>query len=248
MRQYIPKKNKGYGIQIYKLCNSTGYIRHECLPTAHSTIVYSNQCYSDRSDKATRTGSQRVQQELFCFPWLVCWSNNEKNCCGTVSQMGSDRPHDIRSKKINWKGETLNWGTGVTLHQYTGWTQETLMNVHDAPTEGNLCDEHRLIHKTFFYTRSYILQPLRSSHYSHKCKDGGNCILFNFIFGRRGGGGGEGEREQHTIIPRKPYTVLSEWSNHLQNVSASICITWTSHSLLNRTPCWLNSCKVKNHK
>jgi hypothetical protein len=34
MKQYIPKKNKGYGIQIYKLCNSTGYIRHECLHTA----------------------------------------------------------------------------------------------------------------------------------------------------------------------------------------------------------------------
>ena len=41
------------------------------------------------------------------------------------------------------------------------------------------------------------------------------------------GGGREREREggQHTIILRKPYTVLSEWCNHLQNASASTRIT-----------------------
>ena len=63
----IPKKNKGYGIQIYKLCNSTGYIHHTAQ---HFTAT-----------NATVT-ELTLQGELLFFPWLVCWWNRQKTVVG----------------------------------------------------------------------------------------------------------------------------------------------------------------------
>jgi len=31
-KQYIPKKRKCFSIKMFKLCDSTGYTRHECVP------------------------------------------------------------------------------------------------------------------------------------------------------------------------------------------------------------------------
>ena len=70
-KQYLPKKSKRFGIKIFKLCDLTGYTRHESIPgegqTAHGTERYSNPRDTDRTDEEVRRTWPKIIQGQFLF-------------------------------------------------------------------------------------------------------------------------------------------------------------------------------------
>jgi hypothetical protein len=162
-RQYIPKKHKHYGIKLYKLCDSTGYTydmkvylgrddqptpRH--LRAPHATV-------RELTRKVRGRGHKLYMDNFFSSPDLFDELTKKKiNCCGTVRPRIKGMPQDLTPKNMKRGDLKVRTRDDLTTILWRDKRHTLLLtNMHNAPAEGNFCDE-----------QGYALKPLIVEEYN----------------------------------------------------------------------------------
>ena len=185
-KQYIPRKHKRYGIKLYKLCDSTGYIydmkvylgKNEQLTSQHLTAPHA--IVRELTRKVEGCGHKLYMDNFFSSPDLFDDLTKKKiNCCGTVRPCTKGMPQDLRPKNMNLKRGDLKVRTRDDLTAIL-WRDKRdilmLTNMHNAPAEGNFCDE-----------QGYALKPLIVEDYNRHMGyvDKGDRMANSYSISRR---------------------------------------------------------------
>ena len=165
-RQYIPRKDKRYGVKLYKLCDSTGYTYNiklylgedEQLTSQHLTAQHAT--VRELTKKVEGRGHKLYMDSFFSSPDLFDELTKKKiNCCGTARPSTKGMPQDLKPKNMKLKQGDLKVRTRDDLTAIF-WRDKRdvlmLTNMHDAPAEGNFCDG-----------QGYALKPLIVEEYNH---------------------------------------------------------------------------------
>jgi len=145
------KKRKRFGIQIFKLCDSTGYTcdmklylgkdrqrTAQHVTATHATMTELTRKIEGRGHKLNM-GSFFPSPEL--FDDLV---KKQIYCCGTVRPNRRGMPQDLRPKTTKLKRGDIRVRTRADLTAIL-WRDKReicmLTNIHSAPAEGNFCNE-----------------------------------------------------------------------------------------------------------
>ena len=149
-RQYIPKKHKRFGIKIYKLCDKTGYTYDmtvylgkdrqrtaQHLTATHATVL-------ELTKKIHGRGHKPYMDNYVSSPDLFHdFATKQIYCCGTVRPNRKGMPQDL-GPKIMTRGD-LQVRTRGELTAIL-WRDKRdvriLTNIHDAPAEGDFCDNN----------------------------------------------------------------------------------------------------------
>jgi len=152
-KQYIPKNRKHFGIKIFKLCDSTrythdmkAYLGKDRKRTAqHVTETHST--VTELIRKVKGCGHKLYVDNFFSSPELYDDLVNKKiYCCGTVRPNRRGMPQDLASKSTKLKRRDIRIRTRADLTAIL-WQDKRdicmLTNIHNAPAEGNFCNEGR---------------------------------------------------------------------------------------------------------
>jgi hypothetical protein len=149
-RQYIPKKRKCFSINIYKLCDDSGY--------TYDMKVYLGKVSRSATDDMTAThatvrhlthrveglGHKLFMENFFSYPRLFDNLERRKiNSCGTVWPDRKDMPPDFGPKKLKLKRGDVRVRTRGNLTTLA-WKDRRdlymLTNMDPPPPEGNFCE------------------------------------------------------------------------------------------------------------
>jgi hypothetical protein len=164
-KQYIPRKHRHYGIKLYKLCDSTGYTydmnvylgKDEQPTSQHLTAPHA--IVRELTRNVEGCGHKLYMDNFFSSPDVFDEMTKKKiNCCGTVRPCTKGMPHDLRPKNMTLKRGDIKVRTRDDLTAIL-WKDKRvtfiLTNMHNAPAEGNFCDE-----------QGYALKPLIVEEYN----------------------------------------------------------------------------------
>jgi len=146
-KQYVPKKHKRFGIKIFKLCDSTGYMYdmkvylgkdRQHVTATHVTVTELTRMIEGR-------GHKLYMDNFFSSPELFGdLMKKQIYCCGTVRPNRRGMPQDIRPKTTKLKRGDLQVRTRADLTALL-WRDKRdvcmLTNIHNAPAEGNFFNE-----------------------------------------------------------------------------------------------------------
>jgi len=150
-KQYIPKKCKHFSIKIFKLCDSTGYTydmkvylgkdrQHmaQHVTATHATVTELMRKIEGHSHKL-------YMDILFPSPELFDdLAKKQIYCCGTVRPNRRGMPQDLVPKTLKLKRVHIRVRTSADLTVILWWDKRDiclLMNIHNAPAEGNFYNE-----------------------------------------------------------------------------------------------------------
>jgi hypothetical protein len=147
-KQYIPKKRKCFVIKIFKLCDSTGYkydmkvyLRKDRQRTAqHLTATHAT--VTELTRKIEGFGHKLYMDNFFSSPELFeDLATKQIYCCGTVRPNRGGIPQDLAPKTMKLKRGDIRVRTGADLTAIL-WRDKRdicMLNIYDAPAEGNFC-------------------------------------------------------------------------------------------------------------
>ena len=102
-KQYIPKKHKRFGIKIFKLCDSTGYMYGMKLylgkDRQHTAqhVKANHMAVTELTRKIEGHGHELYMDNFFSSPELFDdLANKQVYCCGTVRPNRRGMPQDLR--------------------------------------------------------------------------------------------------------------------------------------------------------
>ena len=150
-KQYMPKKRKLFGIKIFKLCDSTGYTydmkvylgKDRQRTAQHVTATHAT--VTELTRKTEGRGYKLYKDSFFSSPELFDdLVKKQIYCCGTVRPNRRGMPQDPRPKTTKLKREDIRVRTMADLTAIL-WRDKRdvfmLTNIHNAPEEGNFCNE-----------------------------------------------------------------------------------------------------------
>ena len=147
----VPKKREGFGMKIYKLCDSNGYTYDLKVDfgngrqSAAQRLTAAHAIVTELTRKVEGRGHKLYVNSFFSSPALFDDLTKKKiNCCGTVKPNRSGMPHDLESEemrlkrgdvKVRTRGDltAILWRYRKDVHMLT--------NIHAAPAEGNFRNE-----------------------------------------------------------------------------------------------------------
>ena len=185
-RHCMPNKGKGFGMKIYKLCDSNGYtydlkvdLRKDRQSTAQRSMA-AHAIVTELTRKVEGRGHKLYLDSFFSSPALFDDLTKKKiNCCGTVQPNRRGMPRDLESMKTKLKPGDIKVRTRGDLTAIL-WRDRKdvhmLTNIHAAPAEGNFRNEG-----------GKAVTPLIVADYEHhmRCVHEGNLKANNYTISRR---------------------------------------------------------------
>ena len=150
-KQYIPKKHKYFGIRIFKLCDSDGYTydmkvylgkdrQHmaQDVTATHATVM-------ELMRKIQGRGHILHMDNLFSSPELFDDLVNKQIYSWDIVRLNRrGMPQDMVPKKTKMKRGDIHIRTTADLTAILWWDNRhisMLMNIQNAPGEGNFCNK-----------------------------------------------------------------------------------------------------------
>ena len=146
------QETRTFGIRIYKLCDETGYTydmtvylaRDRQRTAQHLTATHAR--VSEVTKKIQGRGHKLYMDNYFSSPDLfVDFATKHICCCGTVRPNRKGTPQDLGPKRMILQWGDLQVRTSGDLTAIL-WRDRRdvriLTNTHDAPEEGNSCDNN----------------------------------------------------------------------------------------------------------
>jgi hypothetical protein len=150
-KQYIPKKNKRFGIKIYKLCDFKGYTYNMSVylgrdrKRATTSMTETHATVTGLTTRTENFGHKIYMDNFFSSPDLFNDLHTKAiNCCGTVRPNRKGMPRDFGTKLRLKRGDlkTRVRGDFAAIVWKDKQNVNMLTNMHRSPAKGNFRDEY----------------------------------------------------------------------------------------------------------